>query len=848
MSDSADTLIDLPIVSVLSALRAALSEGKSAILSAPPGSGKTTLVPLKLLGESWLVGRKIVMLEPRRLAARAAAARMAQLLGEQVGETVGYRIRLDSKVTAKTRIEVVTEGILTRRLQQDPELRDVGLVVFDEFHERSLQADLGLALTLDVMAGLRDDLRLLLMSATLPQDRLRRMLDSAPLIQAEGRSYPVAIHYLGDPPVGSNLSVTTASATLQVLKQTTGDMLVFLPGVGEIHATKKLLLDHIVRADEEVLLCLLYGDLTKVEQDRAIMPDPQGRRRVVLTTSIAETSLTIEGVSTVLDSGWSRLPRFLPQSGLTRLETVRVSRAVAEQRAGRAGRMGPGQCFRLWSEHRHAGLAEFHPPEIVEADLSHLVLEIKRWGVSGPDDLRWLDPPPPGAYAQACDLLRVLGALNESGYLTGMGKTMADLSLHPRLAHMLLCAASRENRRYACDLAALIIEKDILKAAPGAYRDVDLEHRLNLLRSWREDRRTDTGMARLDQQACQQVDRISRQWLQSLPQVTPAKSGVDLTAAGLVAMAYPDRIAKQRRLGSFLLASGRGAWLPEDDGLAAADYLVVAQLDAGQRDGRIQLALRISEAELRQLPNLTVVSETAIIWDTEKQAVIATEEERLGAIVLTRKIVQSDDAVRTQEVMLRGIRQMGLGCLPWNKTSEQWRNRVLCLAQWQPAAGWPDLSDAWLAAHLEEWLAPWLNGISRAEQLRKLDMLNVLKARLDWRQQQLLDELAPVQYRMPGGNNRPLHYEPGSPPVLAVRLQELFGQVDSPSVCQGQVPVMLHLLSPANRPIQVTQDLQGFWQRTYIEVKKELKGRYPKHYWPDDPLQAEPRQLSRKRG
>ncbi|MEN8178732.1 MAG: ATP-dependent helicase HrpB [Pseudomonadota bacterium] len=832
-------MIDLPVSSALPALRQSLDDQQRAILTAPPGSGKTTLVPIELLQEPWLTGKKIILLEPRRLAARAAAARMAELLGERVGETVGYRIRMDSQVSAKTRIEVVTEGILTRRLQQDPELRGVGLLIFDEFHERSLHADLALALTLDVVEGLRDDLRLLVMSATLDSQAVARLLGDAPVISTAGRSYPVEIHYLGDPPAGRRVPDAVTGAVLKALGREQGDLLVFLPGVGEIRQVAERLTVQCESLADRPRICPLYGDLSKAEQDRAILPDPNGRRRVVLATSIAETSLTIEGVTTVVDSGWSRLPRFLPNIGMSRLETLRVSRAAADQRAGRAGRLGPGQCYRLWSEHRQAGLAAQQPAEILEADLAPLVLDILQWGVTTPDDLRWLDPPPKGAYAQACDLLQSLGALDTQGRLTAMGKTMANLPLHPRLAHMLLRAGSPSVRKMACDLAALLSERDILLRDRGSQGNVDVEVRLSVLENWRSGNRR-RAIPGVDIQGCRRVDQVSRQYLRLLQNASlPEEAGL-LTIEGLLAMGYPDRIGRQTRHGRFQLCSGRGAWIAQEDTLAGATYIVVAQLDAGRTEGRIQLAAAISESELRQLPDLPLQTTDSVVWDRGKQAAVAQRVERLGALQLSAKPLRDADPEAVRVAMLQGIRGLGVDCLPWSKHSRQWQNRAICLAEWQPDAGWPDLTDGWLMEHLDEWLAPWLDGISRSSQLQKLDLLSILQSRLTWDRLKQMDAAAPTHLQVPSGSRKRLEYEPGSIPVLAVRLQEVFGLTKTPSICQGQVPVVMHLLSPASRPIQVTQDLQGFWERTYREVKKELKGRYPKHYWPDDPTQAEP--------
>lgn len=837
----------LPVVTALPALRQALDQTRRAVLTAPPGSGKTTLVPIDLLQASWLKGRKIILLEPRRLAARAAAARMAELLGEPLGQTVGYRIRLDKCISARTRIEVVTEGILTRQFQQDPELNGVGLLIFDEFHERSLQGDLALALALDVMSGLRDELRLLVMSATLETDAVSKLLDEAPVISAAGRSYPVEIRYLGDPPQDRRLPDTILKTVIRLVSQEQGDLLAFLPGVGEIRQVESGLIRHYEKLADGPRICSLYGDMSKAQQDLAILPDSQGRQRVVLATSIAETSLTIEGVSAVLDGGWSRLPRFLPAIGMSRLETVRVSQAAAAQRAGRAGRLGPGRCYRLWSEARQAGLAAQHPAEILEADLAPLVLELLQWGVTSPDALKWLDPPPPGAYAQASDLLGVLGALDDQHRLTPLGQAMAALPLHPRLAHMLLRAGSAEARRRACDLAALLTERDILVRGKARRTDVDVRFRLALLERWRGNEKPGDQHPTLDLQVCRQVDRVSRQIARLVDKIAPLEqSGIE-SMEGLLAMSYPDRIGKQTRHGRFQLASGRGGWIVEEDPLAATPFIVAAQLDAGKTEGRIQLAAAVTDAQLRQLPDLPIRVVNEVIWDRRRETVRSERQVRLGAIRLSSRPLSDADPAAVRCALLQGIRELGMDCLPCSPSCRQWQNRVLSLAAWQPEAHWPEMSDTWLIQHLETWLAPWLEGINRISQLQGLDLLSILQNRLGWDRLKLLDELAPTHLQVPSGSRKRLEYAPGSPPVLAVRLQEVFGLQETPRVCGGQVPVLMHLLSPAQRPIQVTQDLRGFWQRTYQEVKKELKGRYPKHHWPDDPYQAAPTSGVKKR-
>jgi ATP-dependent helicase HrpB len=797
--------------------------------------------------QDWLRGQGVLMLEPRRLAARTSAARMAYLLGESVGETVGYRIRFDNRISERTRIEVVTEGILTRRLQSDPELAGVGLVIFDEFHERSLHADLAMALCLDVAQGLRSDLRLLAMSATMDTQAVSNLLGGAAIVEAVGRSHPVRVDYVPDLAHGP-IAESLTSGIVRALREQSGDVLAFLPGAGEIRAVAGKLTR--LASQEPFLICPLYGDLDRADQERAILPDPEGRRRVVLATSIAETSLTIEGVTTVVDSGWSRVPRFDPNTGLTRLDTVRVSRAAAEQRAGRAGRLGPGVCYRLWGDSVHEGLRPASVPEILEADLAPLLLELAAWGVTRPEVLRWLDPPPPGALAQARDLLKKLSAIDGQGQITATGRRMAAMPLHPRLAHMLLRCRTGGQLALACDLAALLTERDILRARPGAFRPSDLESRLVLLTHYRErGEKTSPGITGdLDPHACRQVLRAARQYRRQLAGAI-SNTGDGLTPGALLALAYPDRVARRRpgQPACYLLASGREVRLREDDPLIGEEFLVAAHLDAGRKEGRVYLAAGVSERELRSVLSDQIGQVSEVAWDQRTKAVVARREERLGAVVLSRQMLADADPQAAVEAMLTGIRKMGIACLPWSRAARDWQARVLSLRHWQPAADWPDLSDATLLAKLSEFLGPYLSGITRREQLGNLDLSGILRNRTDWDRQQRVEILAPTHIHVPSGMRKRLLYTPGQPPVLAVRLQEMFGLRDTPRICNGQEPVLLHLLSPAQRPIQVTQDLAGFWERTYAQVRKELKGRYPKHYWPDDPRQAQPTAGTRPR-
>ncbi|MET0065796.1 MAG: ATP-dependent helicase HrpB [Candidatus Thiodiazotropha sp.] len=825
---------ELPVNQVVPRLRSALEQHRRAVLSAPPGSGKTTQIPLQLLTAPWLGERKILMLEPRRLAARSAARYMASCLGEALGERVGYSIRLERRTSSATRIEVVTEGILTQRLQRDPELQGVGLVIFDEFHERNLHSDLALALCLDAQQGLREDLRLLVMSATLDQQRVCALLRDAPLIEAEGRQYPVSLNYLGWDADRRRIADQVIRAVSQAWEEQSGDLLVFLPGVGEIRAVQRGLEAKWMGAAEAPRVCPLFGDLPAAEQDRAIKPDPGGRRRIVLTTSIAETSLTIEGVQCVVDSGWSRQPRFIPGLGLSRLETVPVSLAAADQRAGRAGRLGPGVCYRLPGEAQHARLAAHHPAEILQADLAPLALQLCAWGISDPAQLQWLDPPPQAAFSQAMDLLRQLGGVDEAHRLTPMGRGMTGLPVHPRLAHLLL-RAPVEAHAQACDLAALLSERDILPRSAADGPGCDLALRLRLLSAWRERGKADG----LNSSACGLVDRVSRDWARRLGGASAFAETQVLSIGGLLALAFPDRIAQRTGHARFRLMTGRAARLAEHDPLGSEPYLVVPQLEAGQTESWIRLAAALDEAQIRSLPDLPIHEESCVIWDDQAQRVVAYREQRLGALSLSRTPLPKGDTEAVRAALLQGIRSMGMHALPWNPRVRQWQNRVCWLAQQGLESDWPDLSDDWLEQHLEEWLGPWLEGLQSRDQLQKLDLMGILQARLNWDQSQRLDQFAPSHLQVPSGSRIALAYAPDKPPVLAVRLQELFGLSETPRIAQGRVGVVLHLLSPAQRPIQITHDLAGFWARTYSEVKKELKGRYPKHYWPDDPLQAE---------
>lgn len=813
----------LPVDEALPRLREALRLGSGAVLQAPPGAGKTTRVPLALLEEAWLAGRRIVLLEPRRLAARAAARRMAALLGERLGGTVGYRVRHETVVGPATRVVVVTEGVLTRMLQRDPTLEQFGLVVFDEFHERSIHADLGLALTLHTQSILREDLRILVMSATLDSGPVAALLGGVPVVTSQGRAHEVEVRHRPRSD-GVRLEAKVAGTVREALASEPGDILVFLPGAGEIRRVAAMLRG--IPAD----VLPLYGNLPAAQQDRAVLPSPAGARKVVLATSMAETSLTIEGVRVVVDSGLSRVPRYSPRTGMTRLATVRVSLASAEQRKGRAGRLGPGVCYRIWSLQEHAALAERLAPEILEADLTPLALDLAAAGVPDPAELRWLDPPAPGAFAEARTLLALLGAVDRSGRLTRHGASMVRLALHPRLSHMVMKANELGARETACEIAALLTERDLLGRSEGVP-DADIRTRLDLLRGT-------VVRANVDREALRRARAELSACRRAASGDSPGSaSGAD--AGMLLALAYPDRVA-QRRPGSggrFLLRNGLGAFL-DPQILSREDYLVACELDGKVPESRILLAAALPVGAIRGLFRDDLTVEESVAWDSNARAVTARRRERLGAITLRETQVATPDPVRVAEALLEGIRREGVQVLPWNEGARKLRERITFLRTL--AVGFPDVSDRGLTETLELWLGPWIQGRSRLAELEGTDLSGALMSLLSWDQHAALDRLAPTHLIVPSGSRVPLDYGDPHQPVLAVRLQELFGLGDTPRVGAGAVPVTLHLLSPAGRPVQVTRDLAGFWRTTYFEVRKDLKGRYPKHHWPDDPLAAEP--------
>jgi ATP-dependent helicase HrpB len=830
---------------LLSALRAALATHRDAVLQAPPGAGKSTLVPLALLAEPWLRDRKILLLEPRRVAARAVARRMAWLRGEQVGDTVGYRMRLDTRVSRRTRIEVITEGVLTRMLHTDPELPGVGCVIFDEFHERSLQADLGLALCLDARKALEADFRILAMSATLDGARVASLLGDAPVVDVPGREFAVEVIYSGRggpslPGSQDPLDRLVGRAVRQALEECAGDLLVFLPGAGEIRRVQSQLAE---LAGPRLQLLPLYGELDARQQDAALNESPPGVRRIVLATNIAETSVTIPGVSAVIDSGLARRSRFDPVTGMSRLELVRISRAAADQRAGRAGRTGPGRCYRLWSEGAHASLAAYTPAEITEADLAPLALDLALWGSADGAELAWMEPPPAPVLAQARELLQRLEALDARGAITPLGREMASLPLHPRLAHMLLAARARGAVPLAAELAALLSERDLLRR-DGMPRDPDLRTRLEILRR-------ESGAA-ADPAALQRARRNAEQFLRlasSVPAGAPPRGlrreASQSSSAGLLAaLAFPDRIAQRRGEGAgrFLLANGRGATFAQATGLGAQEFLVAIELDDRDREARIDLAVPLELSELEDLYGAQIVTSEQVEWDARAGAVIAQRTRRYGALVLETRALAPVPPGLAGAAMLEGVRQLGIDALPWDEATRNLRSRLEFMRglDHAPHGPWPPSDDGALLRELESWLPPWIEGMTRRDHLRRLPLDEALMTRLSGAQRRALDELAPREIAVPSGSRIRIDYSEEGGPSLAVRLQEVFGLGATPRIGGGKVPVTFKLLSPARRPVQVTRDLAGFWKTGYHEVRKEMRGRYPRHHWPEDPISAPP--------
>jgi ATP-dependent helicase HrpB len=832
---SRPTLPALPINEALPALIDALNRHRRVLLQAPPGAGKSTIIPLALLDSTWLAGGKILMLEPRRLAARAVANRMAQLLDEPVGRTVGYRTRLDTRVGRGTRVEVVTEGILTRMLQENSDLPGIAVVIFDEFHERSLNADLGLALCLESQQNLREDLRLLVMSATLDLQPLARLLDNAPIITAGGRSFDVVTHYVPRR-AEIHLELQIAQTIRNALRDHEGDVLCFLPGAAEISRVQRNL--DASGLDAGVRVLPLYGELAGAAQDAALAPAAPGQRKIVLATTIAETSLTIEGIRIVIDSGLRRYAEFDAATGMSHLVTAKVSQAAADQRRGRAGRTSAGVCFRLWSEGTQASLPPQTAPEIAHADLAPLALELGCWGAADAAGLRWLDPPPAAPLAQARDLLRRLDALDAAGRVTAHGRDLSRVGAHPRLAHMLMTARTLGAARLGSDLAAILSERDILRAALGA-RDVDLRLRISAMRG--DARGLPAGIS-VDTRALAQASRSSGNWQREFSRGADTADPHEDTGK-LLALAYPDRIGRARGVGGrYLLANGRGARFSEPQALSKSEFIVAAELDGADREARIFLAAPVSLGDIEELFAQHIVDTEQIVWDDRDQAIRARRERRLGELVLKSSELRNPDPDALQAATLAGLRQLGLAALPWTKDLEQWRARVALMRRYSVPSSdpWPDLGDDALLATLDEWAPPWLVGFTRRDHFSRMELGTALRSRLTYAQSTILEREAPTHFGVPSGSRIPIDYLDGEVPTISVRLQEMFGLQETPSVAAGKLPLLLKLLSPAHRPVQITRDLASFWKSGYHDVKKDLKGRYPKHYWPDDPYTAAP--------
>jgi ATP-dependent helicase HrpB len=822
----------LPIDAVLDDLARTLDGHNVAVLVAPPGAGKTTRVPLALLDAPWARDKRIIVLEPRRIAARASAERMAHTLGEKVGETVGYRVRFGSKISRATRIEVVTEGIFSRQILDDPELNGIAAVLFDEFHERSLDADLGLALARDVQTGLREDLRILVMSATLDGARVAKLLGDAPVVASEGRAFPVDTRYLGrkaDAPIERQ----TADAILTALRADPGSVLAFLPGAAEIRRTQNLLDERIHDASIEIVP--LFGALDASVQDRAIAPAPKGHRKVVLATSIAETSLTIEGVRIVVDSGLARVPRYEPDIGLTRLETVRASRAAVDQRRGRAGRIEPGVCYRLWDEPQTASLAAYTQPEILSADLSSLVLDLAQWGVSDPSSLAFLDSPPAPALKEARDLLRELGALDAEGRITDEGKSLRALALPPRLARMIVDSHRLGAGRTAAVIAAVLTERGL----GGDHVDLDVR-----LDAFRRDRSPRAEAAR------GQAQRWATQVAAS--DKAPVADGDEPPSTGvMLALAFPDRVAKNRGNGSFVLANGRGAALEQTAALSRAPYIAVAELTGTAMQGRILLAAPIMQAEIEAHFADEIKTVDEVSFDRDAMALRARRRKTLHAVTLSEAPLAIEPSAETARIFADGLIAAGLDRLPWTRPIKQWRDRVTFLRAAEKSASenpWPELSDNALASQREAWLVPALLDKTSLKAFSAADLFEALQTLLPWSLRGRLDKEAPTHFEVPTGTQLAIDYEAEQGPTIAVRLQELFGLTSHPSIARGAIPLVLELLSPAHRPVQVTRDLPGFWRGSYAAVRSDLRGRYPRHPWPEDPASAMPTRRVKPRG
>jgi ATP-dependent helicase HrpB len=810
----------LPVSEIIPELKEKLISSRTVILQAPPGAGKSTRIPLELMDEEWLGGKKILMLEPRRLAARAVANRLAEQIGQSPGERIGYRVRFESRIGKNTQVEILTEGILTRMLQDDNALEGVGLIIFDEFHERSLHADLALALSREVQSILRDDLRILIMSATLDGAALSDHLDNAPVIISEGRQFPVTMKY-AEPDHALSIVENTFRTIRRAVNEEEGDVLVFLPGSGEIHRTAEL----ISEWNSSLSVHSLYGDLPFNQQQEALLPDRSGRRKIVLSTSIAETSLTIQGIRIVVDSGYSRVPKFDPRTGFTKLETVKVTLDTADQRAGRAGRLAPGTCYRIWSEKTHHHLISHRKPEILEADLSQLVLEILSWGHENFISLPWITDPPAAHLSQAIELLESLGAL-ENGKITPAGKEMVKIPTHPRLAKLLLYGKQHGITSLASDVAAIIEERDPLRREQGS----DLVLRLEVLWKWRKKERVNADSASLER-----INRVSLQWKKITGNDDKLYSFEK--AGELIAAAYPERIARRiDQKGRYRLANGRIARLQEMDPLSNEEWIAIAQLDAGQQEGKIFLAAPFDHSALLEF----ATEKENISWDEREGLLITKREWKISGLVAKEVQLQNIPAEKIRKVLCDVIRKGGIKIFDWTERAEQFRNRIFSLKKWESLLELPDLRDEYLQSHPEEWIEPYLNEIKKQQDFLKIDLYQVFQSMLSWEMQQKIEKLVPEKIEVPSGSSINLKYSAdGSSPILAVRLQELFGMSETPALDNGKIKITLHLLSPAYRPVQITQDLRNFWNNTYHEIRKELKIRYPRHSWPEDPWTAE---------
>ena len=819
-----------PITELLPAICGQLAAHTRLVLEAPPGAGKTTQVPLALLDAPWRGDGRILMLEPRRVAARAAAGFMARQLGEAPGGTVGYRIRFESKVSARTRIEVVTEGILTRMIQDDPTLEGVAAVVFDEFHERHLAGDLGLALALDVQSELRPDLRIVVMSATLDGEALAAFLD-APRLASAGRSFPVTVAHFPARRDEAWLPQLRRCVS-EALAQHPGDLLVFLPGQREIGQAEAAL-----SPLPDVPVVPLHGDLSLDQQSAALSPDPQGRRRIILATNVAESSVTLPGVRVVIDLGQAREPRYDPNSGFSRLETVPISQASADQRAGRAGRVAEGWAYRLWPQSQR--LEPMRTPEIAQVELAGLALEMAAWGS---DALRFPDRPPPGALSAARELLQRLGALEDDARITAFGRRLLALGTHPRLAAMLLAADTPEDTALACDLAALVEARDPLRERSDA-----LAARWQALAALRAGR----APGQAHRGALAAIDAASRQWRRRLRCEASPPTQVPAHRLGdLLAHAYPDRIARQHPADPrrYQLANGRMARLFDDSDVFGEPWLVTSELRFDARDSLVLRAAPVDETRLRRDFPDRFFEGDVVRWDADARALVSRRERRFDRITLASRPAGRPDPALAAQALSDAVGELGLEALPWTEALRQWLERVRCLREWLPDQGFPDFSDEALLANREQWLKPAFAGKTRLDALDEQALGEALTSGLDWALRQRIETLAPRRITVPSGLERPVTYAQGSPPVLAVKLQELFGLADTPRVADGRVPVLLHLLSPGGKPLQVTQDLRNFWQATYPEVRKEMKGRYPRHPWPEDPWTATATHRAKPRG